>query len=673
MFQVQSPFQQFFGLEGGPLDDGNIYIGAAGQNPETNPIAVFWDEAGTLPAAQPLRTSNGYIVRNGTPARVFTAVMDFSIIVADKNKRVVFYAPSVPPLFSDLSNTSNQTLGDALVGVKSLLPGGVARTQHEKNADVVSVCDFGVKGDGSDETAYLQAALNSGHKWLSLSGKTITAGTVTLPSGVGLVGDGGTLKAKSGSYYQIYIPDGSANSTIHGITFDASGLVTEGSPMGEAACISSATTSGTMSGLSITNNRFLNIPTNLGQRMHSIQLNYGEAYVSGNYTEQCGGDIYNFNNGYFIVTGNTAKNSGDGGIAFNNDARGCIVGNYIYKCDLGVGAGPEGTDANQDHTLLISSNEIVACGDGINMGWFAYKGRKGPRNVKIVSNTVAKCKRSGIRYDGSDDGWTGYVTIVGNTIYNCGSTDHDGSVGDGIGISIGGCKYVIIGSNTLHDNAGTDIVVGAIENVQVIGNAVNAGTYAEAGGSWADFASSYGLIANNTAFGRRLLIRNSTGVRVTGNTLTLGLQAADQGAVVVGATSTEVTISENNFVSCGNAIYLQNLVGWFANDVLDSNKFFNCMNKVVNSPLTRHGDVYVECEYGGVVDASGNFDISHGTANGGGYVMAAAAFYKGNSGESLPMTLAYIDGSIARFTTDAGNKDRICRAWLRYNKDAITW
>lgn len=673
MLQAQSPFQQFFGLSGDPLDDGSIYIGTAGQNPETNPITVFWDEAGTLPAAQPLRTSNGYLVRSGTPARVFTAAMDFSITVTDKNKRVVFYAASVSPLYSELSNTSNQTLGDALVGVKSLLPGGVARTQHEKNADVVSVCDFGVKGDGSDETSYLQAALNSGHKWLTLSGKTITAGLVTLPSGVGLVGDGGTLKAKPGSYYQIYIPNGSVNSTIHGITFDASGLVTAGSPTGETACVSSATTSGTMSGLSITNNRFLNIPTNLGQRIHSIQLNYGEAYIDGNYTAQCGGDIYNFNQGYFIVTGNTAKNSVDGGIAFNNNARGCIVGNYVYKCDLGVGAGPEGSEANPDHTLLISSNEIVACGDGINMGWFGFAGRKGPRNVKIVGNTIARCKRSGMRYDGSDGNWTGYVTIVGNTINDCGGSDFDGSSGAGLGISIGGCKYVIISSNTLHDNAGTDIVVGAIENVQVIGNALNAGVYAEAGGNWADFSSSYGLIANNTAFGRRLLLQNTTGVRVIGNTLTLGLQTANQGAIVVAASAIEVTVSENNFVTCGNAVYLQNLAGWFANDVLDSNKFFNCTNKVVNSPLTRHGDMYVECEYGGTVDGSGYFDVVHGTANNGGYVMAGAAFYKGESGESIPMSFAFVDGTKARFTTAVGNAGKTCRAWLRYNKDAITW
>jgi hypothetical protein len=323
--------------------------------------------------------------------------------------------------------------------------------------------------------------------------------------------------------------------------------------------------------------------------------------------------------------------------------------------------------------LIISSNEIVACGDGINMGWFGKAGKKAPRNVKIIGNTLARCKRTGMRYDGSESSWAGYVTIVGNTVSDCGGTDYDGTNGTGIGIRIGSCNYTIISNNVLHDNAGTDIVVTSANDVHVIGNALNAGVYANDGGQWLDFSASHGVIANNMADGRRLLIQNSTGVRVLGNTLTLSLQTADQGAIVVAATATETTISENNFVNCGNAIYLQNFASWLANDVIDSNKFFDCTNKVVNSPLPRHGDMYVECVYTGTVDASGYFEVVHGTVNNGGRVMAGAAFYKGSSGESLPMTLAFVDGTRVRFTTSTSNAGRTCRAWLRYNKDADTW
>lgn len=43
--------------------------------------------------------------------------------------------------------------GDSLIGVKQPYAGAVPRTQHDKNADTLSVKDFGVRGDGTDESA----------------------------------------------------------------------------------------------------------------------------------------------------------------------------------------------------------------------------------------------------------------------------------------------------------------------------------------------------------------------------------------------------------------------------------------------------------------------------------------------------------------------------------------
>ncbi|MEX5433748.1 hypothetical protein WCD93_31480, partial [Klebsiella michiganensis] len=40
--------------------------------------------------------------------------------------------------------------GDALVAVKQPYAGAVARTQHQKNAEFISVTDFGAVGDGAD-------------------------------------------------------------------------------------------------------------------------------------------------------------------------------------------------------------------------------------------------------------------------------------------------------------------------------------------------------------------------------------------------------------------------------------------------------------------------------------------------------------------------------------------
>lgn len=92
---ITQPFPQFFELNGSPLDNGYIYLGTASANPETSPITVYWDSGLTLPAAQPLRTINGYIVRNGTPATVYVNVDTYSVTAKDRNRRVTVYAPSV--------------------------------------------------------------------------------------------------------------------------------------------------------------------------------------------------------------------------------------------------------------------------------------------------------------------------------------------------------------------------------------------------------------------------------------------------------------------------------------------------------------------------------------------------------------------------------------------------
>lgn len=93
LYPVTQPFKQYTDAAGAPLENGYVYFGTANLNPETNPIQMYWDAAGTIPAAQPLRTSAGYIVRAGTPSNVY-AVGDFSITVRDKNGALIFTHPT---------------------------------------------------------------------------------------------------------------------------------------------------------------------------------------------------------------------------------------------------------------------------------------------------------------------------------------------------------------------------------------------------------------------------------------------------------------------------------------------------------------------------------------------------------------------------------------------------
>jgi len=86
---IRPPYPAFAGADGQPLDDGYIWIGTANLSPQVNQIAVYWDSALAIPAVQPIRTSGGYPVYQGTPARFYTA-SDYSIQVLDAKGSVVY-------------------------------------------------------------------------------------------------------------------------------------------------------------------------------------------------------------------------------------------------------------------------------------------------------------------------------------------------------------------------------------------------------------------------------------------------------------------------------------------------------------------------------------------------------------------------------------------------------
>ena len=103
------PFEQVFGLDGLPLDNGKIYIGTVNLDPQYNPVSVYWDAAGTIPAVQPIRTVAGYISYNGAPARIYVNG-NYSLRVATKNDQQVFYLP-------DTLITGNQSALTPVTGV----------------------------------------------------------------------------------------------------------------------------------------------------------------------------------------------------------------------------------------------------------------------------------------------------------------------------------------------------------------------------------------------------------------------------------------------------------------------------------------------------------------------------------------------------------------------------
>ena len=114
--QVTGPYPIFTDLDGSPLDDGYLYIGAINDDPETNPIQVFFDANLTIPATQPIRTSNGYAYRNGTPALLY-AGGEFSITIRNKRNEFVLYSPvgyGFDPAAVSASVVKNDFTGDGV-------------------------------------------------------------------------------------------------------------------------------------------------------------------------------------------------------------------------------------------------------------------------------------------------------------------------------------------------------------------------------------------------------------------------------------------------------------------------------------------------------------------------------------------------------------------------------
>lgn len=83
------PFPILPDVDGSPLNEGFIFIGEKGLDPETHQVQVYWDEAHTQPAEQPIRTRNGYIVKDGLPAKIFVESQDCSMAVKNRNSDLI--------------------------------------------------------------------------------------------------------------------------------------------------------------------------------------------------------------------------------------------------------------------------------------------------------------------------------------------------------------------------------------------------------------------------------------------------------------------------------------------------------------------------------------------------------------------------------------------------------
>lgn len=92
-FPVQPRYSVYVDSLGDPLDDGYIYLGKANLDPTVYPAKASWDEAGLYPITFPVRTMNGYPLRDGIPAQMYLNFADnteYSVLINDEDGVEVF-------------------------------------------------------------------------------------------------------------------------------------------------------------------------------------------------------------------------------------------------------------------------------------------------------------------------------------------------------------------------------------------------------------------------------------------------------------------------------------------------------------------------------------------------------------------------------------------------------
>jgi hypothetical protein len=98
---VLPSFPTFRDVDGSPLEAGFLYIGLPNLNPEISPAVVYFDAGLTIPAPQPIRTTNGYPSRNGAPTQLYVDG-EYSLTVRNKSGSLVYSTPSEQVRFSPL-------------------------------------------------------------------------------------------------------------------------------------------------------------------------------------------------------------------------------------------------------------------------------------------------------------------------------------------------------------------------------------------------------------------------------------------------------------------------------------------------------------------------------------------------------------------------------------------
>lgn len=204
-FSVSEPFPTFHDRDGQPLDAGYLYFGTAGLPALSSPIPVYIDAALTIPAAQPVRTLNGFPQYQGAACRLYVNADDFSVAVHQSDNTLVFSS-----LNATVRIPFSATTGTITSDRVTYLEGGVGSTTRvltSKLQESVSVFDFMTSAQVADVRAgTLLIDVSS-----AINAAIAAADEVYFPEGAYRVSNDGT--PTNGA---IDIPNGAGSKTLRG-------------------------------------------------------------------------------------------------------------------------------------------------------------------------------------------------------------------------------------------------------------------------------------------------------------------------------------------------------------------------------------------------------------------------------------------------------------------------
>jgi hypothetical protein len=173
---------QFFDNNGVPLAGGLIYTYLAGTN---TPAATYTSNLGSIAHANPIVLDAAGRIATGEVW--LTSGVEYKFVVKTSTFVQLGSYDNIPSIndftsiYAALANTTDPTLGDALIGFKQsnaagVLSGAVGRTVHQKWQEFVSVKDFGADSTGATSCSTVFATADA-------SG----SGSLVIPAGTYLV------------------------------------------------------------------------------------------------------------------------------------------------------------------------------------------------------------------------------------------------------------------------------------------------------------------------------------------------------------------------------------------------------------------------------------------------------------------------------------------------------